>query len=110
MVVFGRWEVSMLRVKVEEFDKNPAKYLASEEAIQVERDGEVLGVFLPRVREATLPLPGNVRPDAKEAMHRLEMAVERVLDETGLTEDELADLFDLNKPLPDGPIGRRKSA
>jgi hypothetical protein len=100
----------MRRVEAEEFERHPERYLASDEAIQVERDGEVLGVFWPRVREPALPLPGEVSPDAKEAMRDLEKAVQRVLDETGLTEDELADLFDLNKPLPDGPIGRRKSA
>lgn len=37
----------------------------------------------------------------RQALDRLGATVDRILAETGMTEDELADLFDLSKPLPE---------
>ena len=99
----------MKRVNVGEFVERAAEYLAGEEQVEVECDGRTLGYYRPitiKARERTVRRP---KPDAKEAMDRLGEAVQRVLDETGLTEDELADLLDLNRPLPEGPISRPKT-
>jgi len=99
----------MKRVSVGEFAEHAAEYLSGEEELEIECDGRTLGYYRPipiKARELTVRRP---KPDAKEAMDRLGQAVQRVLDETGLTEDELADLFDLNKPFPEGPIGRAKT-
>ena len=99
----------MKRVSAEEFAEHAAEYLAGEEQLEVECDGRTLGYYRPiPVRARELTVRRGPKPGAKEAREQLERTIQRVLDETGLTEDELADLFDPNKPLPDGPIGRAK--
>ena len=99
----------MKRVSLDEFVEHAAEYLAGEEQLEVESDGHTLGYYRPiPVRARELTVRRGPKPGTKEAMERLERTVQRVLEETGLTEDELADLFDLNKPFPEGPIGRAK--
>ena len=99
----------MKRISVGEFAEHAAEYLAGEEQLEIEHDGRTLGYYRPiPIKARELTVRRGPKPGAKEAMERLERTVQRVLKETGLTEDELADLFDLNKPLPDGPIGRAK--
>lgn len=100
----------MKRVSVGEFVEHAAEYLAGEVQLEVECDGRTLGYYRPiPIKARDLTVHRGPKPDVKEAMDRLGRAVQRVLDETGLTEDELADLFDLNKPFPEGPIGRPKT-
>ena len=83
----------MKRVGVREFRDHATKYLAGDEVLAIERHGEPIGFYVP---------PGTGRRrDRAESMKRLERAIERVLAETGLTEEELARFFDLNEPMPD---------
>ncbi|MBN3896334.1 MAG: hypothetical protein HWQ41_14020 [Nostoc sp. NOS(2021)] len=42
----------------------------------------------------------------RQVMERFTKAVEQVLAETGMTEDELAGIFDMSKPFPYDAIGR----
>ena len=80
------------RVGVREFRDHACEYLAGEEVLAVERHGEPIGFYFPN---------GKGRAQRrKEAMERLEKTVQRALAETGLTEEQLSRLFDLNKPLP----------
>jgi hypothetical protein len=100
----------MKRVSVGEFAERAADYLACDEKVEIERDGRTVGFYVPiMVRPRDIPTESGSKPEAKEALDRLGQAVQRILDDTGLTEDELVDLFDLNKPSPDGPIGRPKA-
>ncbi len=94
----------MKRVGVHEFGSDAARYLAGDEPLAIEQHGELLGYYVPvDERHSKLKL--------RDALQRLERTVQRVTAETGLSEDELADLFDLSKPLPDDLGSRRpKSA
>ncbi len=101
----------MKRVGVREFRDHATKYLAGDETIVVERHGKPIGMYTP-VGPSGLQLHpdfGN-REAALEAAARLEKTVQKILDETGMTEDEFADLFDLNKPLPDKLPGHPRRA
>lgn len=82
----------MKHVGVREFRDHATKYLHGEEAVTIERNGEPIGIYI--------PTGGAERKKrAAEAMARLERTVERVLTETGLTEDELSRMFDLSVPI-----------
>ena len=88
----------MKSVSEREFVERAGQYIARREQVSIERDGETVGYYLP----TTVP-NGKVR-DEKEgraARVRFERSLERFLAATGMTEDELADALDLNKPFPD---------
>jgi len=57
----------------------------------VEKHGQLIGYYIPASRAS--------QEKIREDVAQLAIAVKQALDETGMTEDELADLFDLNKPL-----------
>ena len=86
----------MKRVGVREFRDHATEYLGGDEVLAIERHGHPLGFYIPtgldRKREA-----------GAMAMERLQQTVQRVLAETGLTEDELSAFFDLSRPMPDLP-------
>src|SRR5436189_46227 len=91
---------AMQRVSIREISTDAERYLSGDDPLVVEQDGKAIGYYVP-IREPS-------QDDASEAFKRLEQTVERVLAETGLTEDELSRLFDLSVPVPDKPIRRRK--
>lgn len=85
----------MKHVGVREF-KNKATHLFKDaEPIAIERHGKLIGFYI--------PVDSEEDEDArvKAALSRLEGAVSRALEETGMTEDDLAGHFDLSKPMPD---------
>ena len=96
----------MKRVGVREFRDHATKYLAGDEVIAIERHGTQIGYFIPTKGGRKEPVKSGRRESAQEAAERLGEAVQQVLDRTGMTEDELADLFDLNKPVPELPKRR----
>ena len=90
----------MKRVGVREFRDHATRYLAGSEVLAVERHGQTIGFYV--------PTGASREENLAQALDRLEQMVQRVLAETGMTEDELSDLFDLKKPLPDRPRRTRK--
>lgn len=83
----------MKRVGVREFRDHATRYLAGDEVIAVERHGRPVGFYIPA---------GSARRGKDDgAMARLEETVRRVLEKTGMSEEELSRLFDVNQPLPD---------
>ncbi len=88
-------EVRMKHVGIKEFRDRAASYFKAAEPIAVERHGRLIGFYIPveskRASEAEL----------NEMIDRLEASVTRALEESGMTEDEFADYFDLSKPPPD---------
>ncbi len=89
----------MKRVGVREFRDRATQYLGSGEVLAIERHGQTIGFYIPT---------GNSRQESfAEALGRLEETVRRVLAETGLSEEELSRLYDLNQPLPERPRQRR---
>jgi antitoxin (DNA-binding transcriptional repressor) of toxin-antitoxin stability system len=83
---------AMKSVGVREFRDHATTYLSSREPIAINKHGRTIGYYIPVERDER---------KAQEAVDQLARTVDRILNETGMTEDELADLFDLNKPLPE---------
>jgi hypothetical protein len=84
--------LKMKNVGVREFRDHATKYLAGPEPVAVNRHGRVIGFYIPLERD---------EDEVRRAVAKLGEAVEQVLGETGMTEDELAGLFDMRRPLPE---------
>jgi hypothetical protein len=93
----------MRRVGVREFRDHATQYLGGNEVLAIERHGQPIGFYI--------PTGANRQESLAHALDRLERSVERVLAETGLSEDELSRLYDLTQPLPERPRrGRGRAA
>lgn len=85
-------EVEMKHVEAREFKERSLDYLTSNEPLAIKHEGEIIGFYYPKKR--------TKQEEVKRAVERLHQAVQQALAETGMTEDEFADLFDLSKPFP----------
>jgi hypothetical protein len=100
-------EAAMKWVGVRAFRDHATKYLAGDEPLAIERHGEPIGYYFPVAVERRDPEAEAARRQRlQESIAALEKTIQEVLDRTGMTEDELADLFDPNIPLPETPIRR----
>lgn len=90
----------MKRVGVREFRNHATRYLAGDEVLAIERHGQPIGFYI--------PAQASKQESFAQALERLEQTVQRVLAETGMSEEELSRLYDLTEPLPD-PSGRQSS-
>ena len=82
----------MKSVPVDEFKQEINVYLESFEPLAIESDGEILGFYYPQERGKEEKL--------KQTVAKLEKILGEVLARNGMTEDEFADMFDMNKPFP----------
>jgi antitoxin (DNA-binding transcriptional repressor) of toxin-antitoxin stability system len=82
---------SMKNIGVREFRDHATKYLAGPEPVAVNRHGKVIGFYIPLRRD---------EDEVRQAVAQLGKAVEQVIDETGIGEDELASIFDTRRPFP----------
>jgi hypothetical protein len=73
-------------VGVREFRDHATTYLSGSDPVAVSKHGRVIGFYIPLDRD---------EDEVRRALTKLGDSVEKVLDETGLTEDELAKLFEL---------------
>src|SRR5688572_14737191 len=89
----------MRRVGVREFRDHATRYLHGDEPLAIERHGETIGYYYPTKSPAR-------KARAAEAMRKFEETIEKVLAETGMTEEELASFFDLSRPLPDSDVSQ----
>lgn len=78
----------MRKVGIREFRDKATALLATGETLLVERHGHPVGYFVP-IRQK-----GGVEA---EAMQRLATALERAVNETGLSEEALAELFTVRR-------------
>lgn len=106
----------MKRVPAEEFARHAAEYLEGTEPVSIEKDGEVIGRYVPtpngHASNGTVSTGQSlnppheeidwsaVRPESRATLERLRHTLQQVYAETGMTEDEFADYFDVTKPLP----------
>lgn len=108
----------MKRVSADEFAAHAAEYLRADEPLEVEQDGRVIGRYRPAPLEehtADAPTPPNghasngattrrrtwsIDPRTHEAVEELDRLLKQIYAETGMTEDEFADLLDPGKPFP----------
>ena len=79
----------MRKVGIKEFRDNATKLLATGETMLIERHGHPVGYFI--------PVKKKDEAEIAKATARLERAIERAMDESSLTEDELADLFTIER-------------
>jgi hypothetical protein len=82
----------MKSVGVREFRDHATAYLSGPEPLAVSKHGHVIGFYIPVERD---------EGEARRAVARLGEAVERVLQETGMSEEELAGLLDLRRAPPE---------
>ena len=83
---------SMKNIGVREFRDHATRYLAGPEPVAVNRHGKVIGFYIPLRRD---------EDEVRHAVAQLGKTVERVIDETGISEDELAGLLDTRRPFPE---------
>ena len=76
---------------VREFRDHATTYLAGTDPLAISRHGKVIGFYIPVQRD---------EGEVDRALTRLGEAVAHVMAETGLSEDELARLFDLRREPP----------
>ena len=77
-------------VGVREFRNHASAYLSGSEPIAVNRHGKVIGFYIPLERD---------EDEVRRAVAKLGSTVEKVLEESGMTEEELAHLLDLRRPM-----------
>ena len=82
----------MIHAGVQEFRERATHYFAGKDVVAIERNGRVVGYYI--------PAPERDEEKVQRAIADLREAVARVMEETGLTEDELSRIFDLNEPYP----------
>jgi hypothetical protein len=96
----------MKRVPADEFARHAAEYLEGSEIVSVEKDGEVIGSYVPAPNGHA---PNGIdagedrhrnRAEARAAFERLQQVLQGIYARTGMTEDELVDLLDPGKPFP----------
>ena len=96
----------MKRVPADEFARHAAEYLEGSETVAVEKDGEVIGQYVPSpnghaLNGVSADEDRDVkRAEARAAFERLQQVLQGVYARTGMTEDELVDLLDPSKPFP----------
>ncbi|MFN8634548.1 MAG: hypothetical protein U0893_11880 [Chloroflexota bacterium] len=108
----------MKRVPADEFAEHAAEYLSGPEAISIEKDGEIIGRYVPTPNghglnghgAADLAARDMNAPDekrrrkatARAASARLSVLLQEIYAETGMTEEDLAAYFDMTKSMPPG--------
>jgi hypothetical protein len=78
-------------IGVREFRDHATTYLSGSDPVAVSKHGHVIGFYIPLERDES---------EVRRAVAQLGQAVEQVLGETGMTEDELASVFDMRRPFP----------
>ncbi len=80
--------VKLKTVGVREFRDHATTYLSGSDPVAVSKHGRVVGFYIPLERD---------EDEVRRALARLGETVGQVLDETGLSEGELAQMFDLRR-------------
>lgn len=82
----------MKSVGVREFRDHATTYLSGTEPLAVSKHGQVIGLYFPVKRD-----PERV----KRALDKLGETVGAILEETGMSEEEFAQFFDMRRPVPE---------
>ncbi|HZO32690.1 MAG TPA: hypothetical protein VFH48_42640 [Chloroflexota bacterium] len=112
----------MKRVPVDEFARHAAEYLEGSEIVSVEKDGEVIGQYVPvpnghtsngtgpqatsrrygDLSEAELlrELEKGISPEDLARIRKIDEKMKAIYDKAGMTEEEFAAYFDMTKPTP----------
>jgi len=82
----------MKQVGVREFRDHATTYLSGTDTVAVSKHGQIIGIYIPIKRD---------EEKVRRAWERFGETIDQILEETGMSEDELADLLDVRKPLPE---------
>jgi len=82
----------MKSIGVREFRDHATTYLSGPDPVAVSKHGHVIGFYIPIERD---------EDEVRRAVVGLGEAVGQVLQETGMSEEELAGLLDLRRALPE---------
>jgi hypothetical protein len=82
----------MKSIGVREFRDHATTYLSGPDPVAVSKHGHVIGFYIPIERDEN---------EVRRAVVGLGEAVGQVLQETGMSEEELAGLLDLRQALPE---------
>jgi hypothetical protein len=85
-------ETKLKEVGIREFRDHATLHLSGSEPIAVTKHGHIIGIYVPLKRD---------EEKVRRAWERFDETIEHILQETGMTRDDLADLFDLSKPFPE---------
>lgn len=77
-------------IGVREFRDHATTYLSGSDPVAVNKHGHVIGFYIPIERDYE---------HAKKAVENLGRTVEKILEESGMEEEDLAQLFDLRRPM-----------
>lgn len=77
-------------VGVREFRDHATAYLSGSEPVAVSKHGRVIGFYIPLERDDT---------EVQRAVARLGSVVDGIVADTGLSEEDLATMLDLRRPL-----------
>jgi hypothetical protein len=75
-------------VGVREFRDHATNYLSGSDPVAVNKHGRVIGFYVPVERD---------EDQVRHSVAKLGETVERILAETGMSEDELANIFDMRR-------------
>lgn len=81
----------MIHAGIRDFRDRATRYLAGNDVIAIERHGKTVGYYI--------PVPTRDEQKGQRALADVRSAVRAAMAETGLGEDQLADLFDASRPL-----------
>jgi crotonobetainyl-CoA:carnitine CoA-transferase CaiB-like acyl-CoA transferase len=81
---------SLKNVGVREFRDHATAYLSGSDPVAVSKHGRVIGFYIPLQVDRD-------EDEIRRVVAKLGQSVQRILHETGMSEDELAELFDLRK-------------
>ena len=89
----------MKRIGIREFKTKATSLIADEKALVIERHGKPVGFYIPIVPKD--------KAKAKEAADRLQVTIDKVLERTGMSEDELIEFMtkDWEQSVRDAPRG-----
>lgn len=112
----------MKRVPADEFARHAAEYLEGSETVAVEKDGEVIGQYVPSPNDHALNGTGpqatprrygelseaellreiekRISPEDLARIRQIDETMKAIYDRAGMTEEEFAAFFDTTKPLP----------
>jgi hypothetical protein len=82
----------MKEVGVKDFRDHATAYLSGGEPLAVSKHGHVIGFYLPVKRD---------QERINRAVDKLAETVGKVREDTGMSEEEFAEFFDLRRPLPE---------
>ncbi len=83
--------MAMIHAGIRDFRDRATRYLAGNDVIAIERHGKTVGFYI--------PVPTRETEKGERALAELREAVRKAMAETGMSEEQLAEMFDVSQSL-----------